>query len=250
MRDNKGFNTSFDSLIELYENSTKRRIRKLELGEISTERLNIVKQDMSKVYLYKTIAKYSAGYKIDELKEDLLQSIDLCYQSWDDEWKLKDKNGKVYEQYILSAYDEMLWMLSLAFLIKIPDSEFHKLVEVIDRDRIKDLLFEFIISSKIKSRLPISNESYKEHFHVPKVFEKLRNAIQENEKSISAKLIRDFIIKDWYKNHKSAGWHNSHKSPQNTYFGYWSFETAAIVKIIGINDEQINSSKYFPFDLL
>ena len=35
----------------------------------------------------------------------------------------------------------------------------------------------------------------------------------------------------------------------NTYYGYWSFETAAIVSLMGIDDSILMQNKYYPYDL-
>ncbi|MBK8927229.1 MAG: DUF1911 domain-containing protein [Crocinitomicaceae bacterium] len=75
-------------------------------------------------------------------------------------------------------------------------------------------------------------------------------AIEETDKSKSESLIKEFITKDWYKNHKDAGWYDSHKSKHNTYFGYWSFETAAIVVIKGLDDSSFRDCQYYPKDLV
>lgn len=192
---------------------------------------------------------YSGGSPISDIKLQIPIGLKLISESWDGFW-LVDHNGKKLNQYGLSGYDEMLWMLSLGYLLNIDEEDFEKLVEVIDRDGVKDYLFEFIIRAKLKERQPISQESYAEFFGVPEIFKKLRQAINETDKAKAEKLIKEFITKDWYKNHKDAGWYNSHKSKHDTYFGYWSFETAAIVKIMGLDDSSFIDCQYYPKDLV
>jgi len=199
------------------------------------------------------MCKYSSSKLVNELNNDLLNAIKLTHESWDGFWLIKTSNPTgsiILKQYGLDAYDQMLWMLSLGYLLEIPNEDFKKLVEVIDRDGVKDYLFEFIIRAKLKDRQTISEESYRDFFGVPQTFEKLRQAITETDKSISEKLVKEFITKDWYKNHKDAGWYNSHKSKHDTYFGYWSFETAAIVKIMGLDDSSFVDCQYYPKDLV
>jgi hypothetical protein len=231
------------------ENLRKIRFEKLQNGLISTDRINIVKQDLVNSYLRSIFSKYSAGSILFNFKDDLIKAIELTNVSWDGFW-LIEREGKKLNQYGLSPYDEMLWMLSLGYLLDVSDEDFKKLVEVIDRDGVKDFLFEFIIRAKIKNRQPITEESYQEFFGVPQTFEKLRQAIAETNKSKAEKLVKEFITKDWYKNHKDAGWYNSHKSKHDTYFGYWSFETAAVVKIMGLDDSSFIDCQYYPKDLV
>ncbi|MGT2711349.1 PoNe immunity protein domain-containing protein [Streptococcus oriscaviae] len=55
--------------------------------------------------------------------------------------------------------------------------------------------------------------------------------------------------KFWYYAHSEAAWYDTHKS-EDAYYGYWSFDTAALCKIRGIYDERLKELDYFPYDLL
>src|SRR5690606_30353752 len=99
-------------------------------------------------------------------------------------------------------------------------------------------------------RKPIEVESYREYYGVPEVFETLRTAINQTDKERAQELVAQFIKKEWYDNHKEAGWYNSHKSKHNAYFGYWSFETAAIVAIMELDDSNLGDCEYYPKDLV
>jgi hypothetical protein len=228
------------------ENLRKARFEKLSNGLIANDRINIVKQDMVDSYLRSISSKYSSGSPIINLKFDLVNAIDLTHESWDGFWKL-NYEGKILNQYVLDAYDQMLWMLSLGYLLDVSETDFKKLVEVIDRDGVKDYLFEFIIRAKLKDRLPITEESYEFGWIL---FGKLRQAIIETDKSKAEESVKEFVTKDWYKEHKQCGWYNSHKSKHDTYFGYWSFETAAVVKIMGLDDSSFRDCQYYPKDLV
>lgn len=250
MRDQIKKPAYFETVINERNSSHLSRLVKLKENLIKPDRLKAVKVDMAKNCLYTLISKFSFQSAPVELLTDYKVALILFSEEWDGYWKYRNQQGEEYNQYILSAYDEMLWMLSLGYLLDVSEEEFRKLVAVIDRDNVKDCLFEFIISAKIKDRAPIKEESYREHFGVPQVFAKLRTAIVETDKTKAEQLVKEFITKDWYKNHRDAGWYNSHKSPHNAYFGYWSFETAAVVKIMGLDDSSFRDCQYYPKDLL
>lgn len=243
-----------EDYIEVYLNETKNIIeRSLQWAsdkKIAPNKLNNIYRGLASNFLKDTISKYTFGYNRHELLTPLSSAIEYTRKSWDGFWKLKNSEGKELDQYILSAYDEMLWMLSLAYLLDLPKEIFIKLVEVIDQDNVNDLLFEFIIRAKLPERKPIQKESYREHFGVPKVFEKLRRAINIQNKGEAQELIKLFLEKEWYNNHKEAGWYNNHQNKNNTYFGYWSFETASIVKIMGLDDTDFKGCTYYPADLI
>lgn len=59
------------------------------------------------------------------------------------------------------------------------------------------------------------------------------------------KIMIDYL-KVWYNNHKSASWYDSDKSKNDTYVGYWSFESAAIVKILNVDETDIRISDFYP----
>lgn len=222
-------------------------------GKVAPDRINSMKRLIIMDNLNMINCKYSSGKEVATINNDLIEAINVTHECWDGFWNIKSGKpaGSVFlNQYGLDAYDQMLWMLSLGYLLDIDEPDFRKLVEVIDRDGVKDYLFEFIIRAKIKDREPITEESYQQFFGIPIAFEKLRQAINESEKTKAEKLVKEFITKDWYKNHKDAGWYNSHKSKHDTYFGYWSFETAAVVKIKGLDDSTFQNCQYYPKDLI
>ena len=55
--------------------------------------------------------------------------------------------------------------------------------------------------------------------------------------------------KFWYYAHSEASWYDTHKT-EDAYYGYWSFDTAALCKMRGIYDERFKDMDFFPYDLL
>ena len=55
--------------------------------------------------------------------------------------------------------------------------------------------------------------------------------------------------KFWYYAHSEASWYDTHKT-EDAYYGYWSFDTAALCKMRGIYDERFKALAFFPYDLL
>jgi hypothetical protein len=240
------WNNYLDELNRIINRSQER----LTSDKFPKDRINYVGRGLASNYLKLTIAHYTFSKKMEVVRKSILEVIKYTQISWEGFWKLKNSKGEVLNQYILSAYDEMLWILSISYLVMINDSEFKKIVDVIDKDNIKDDLFEFIIKGKIPTREYSGTESYEEHFAVPNIFEKLRRATKLDSKKDAEVLIKEFLEKDWYKKHKDAGWYNSHKSKNNIYFGYWSFESAAITCIMDLDDNSYRDNEFYPKDLV
>jgi hypothetical protein len=249
MRDKFKDVSYFNKMISTLYESIDRLTNWIEIGKTPLERVDFVKRSIVQNYILISQCKYSSVSDFSSIKDDLKKCFQKCYESWDGFWNVEFNDIKL-KQYTLSGYDEMSSMLSLGYLLDVADEDFKKLIEVIDRDGVKDFLFEFIIRAKLKDREPITEESYQEFFGVPQTFEKLRQAITETDKSKAEKLVKEFITKDWYKNHKGQGWYDCHKSKHDTYFGYWSFETAAVVKIMGLDDSSFIDCQYYPKDLV
>jgi hypothetical protein len=144
-------------------------------------------------------------------------------------------------------------MLSIGYLLKVEDNKFNKLVEILDRFTVRDLIYETIIRAKIPTRPKIEEESYKLILDMPWVYEKLRRAIHENNDEYgnesAAEYIRCFIEEDFYSRHKEFSFYDHHKSKSNIYYGYWSFESAAIAAILGAETSSFINNKYFPKDM-
>lgn len=251
MRDTIKDSSYFKGFISREDLLYKKRIKKLSDGIIAKDRVEIVKADMSKNKLYECIAMFSLGLSSKELLPSFYTSIDLAYEGWCREgaWRIKD-GDKILNQYGISAYYQMLTMLSLGCLLSIPDDKFQLLVDIIDRDSVRDNLFEFIISAKYPSRVPVVSESYEKYFFIPHFFDRLRNLVKiQDKKSVSLEM-KEYLSKDWYKIQEETGIKDLHKSRYDIYYGYWSFESAAIVKILGLDDSTFIDNKYYPKDLV
>lgn len=67
------------------------------------------------------------------------------------------------------------------------------------------------------------------------------------DKVAASKRLQQYMEKEWYKGHYSYGWRNAHKEPG--YVGFWSFETAALAKILNLDDSSLKNSNRYPYDL-
>lgn len=73
----------------------------------------------------------------------------------------------------------------------------------------------------------------------------LQRVVYEENK---IELLKKYLNNDWYN--EDCGCYEAHKSKQNIYYGYWSFEAGAIAKILKINDTQLRDTQYYPYDMV
>ncbi|MFA0964951.1 PoNe immunity protein domain-containing protein [Roseivirga sp. BDSF3-8] len=246
MRDNIKDQSYFEAYIKSSIERHERGEDRLRSGNVKPERVAAAGTMMISSLIQRIKAKYSYGLPASDIEDDLKIAIDLISKYWPGYWKMADNDGKVLNQYSLDPYDEMLWMFSLGYLLDVSKVQFEKLVNVIDQDQVKDKLFEFITLAKIPNRPKLKEESYK---HGWKLFGKLREATETEDKAKAESLIKAFLEKDWYKEHKNAGWYDNHKGKHDTYSGYWCFEAAAVTCIKGLDDSTYRDQQYYPKDL-
>lgn len=199
------------------------------------------------------IASYSRGDDKNELKKQFSEAVLVMEKVWD------KKITKVYhgvkqielDQYKFEPYLHMLQMMSLGILLDVPDSEFNKLIVLIDQDNIKDFLYEFLISSRIKDRKPILEESYKRYLLIPKLYGKLVAIANNNDHKTAVMDLKKYLEKDWIKVYKNYyidfNLKDIEKYDVNSGFtGIWAFEVAAIVKIKQLEDSSFKDNVFYP----
>ena len=247
MRDRIKDKSYFDAFLSKLERLDEQAEERIASGNVKPDRVLPARLSIINSLIRRMSAKYSLGMSLDHLLNEYFKAADLIFTYWPGNCKFVGKKREVLDQYSLGNYDSMLWMLSLGYLLDVPIEQFEKLVEVIDKDQVKDKLFEFIISAKIPNRPKLEEESYKYGW---KLFGKLREATETEDKAKAELLIKTFLEKDWYKEHKNAGWYENHKGKHDTYSGYWCFESAAVTCIMGLDDISYRDQQYYPKDLV
>jgi hypothetical protein len=201
-------------------------------------------EDLKENMLYATfsygldrlIMKYSQGIDIELLKPEfraVINALRAC------------QGYPEIDQFILKAlsnYVMVVWVISLAILLEITNEEFTEVVNMLCKDK-TDPLLDALITSKITT-----DKKYSEKLIHPKPYQYLLAAILENDADKKEENCISFL-KNYYKSMRKCYWYDRHKSDDSQFFGYWSFELAAVVKLYGINDESFKDDQYYPRDL-
>ncbi|MCW1929303.1 PoNi-like cognate immunity protein [Bhargavaea beijingensis] len=176
-------------------------------------------------YLDQLIAKYSAGYPLKEIKVHFKDVVNRMEKSW---------NGENYEQ--------MLWTLSIGVMLDVEDTLFNRLVGLVRSYELQDGLLEFLIQGKLHG-----SETFEGHLKFKTPYAKLVDVINAENK---VENLRKYLEKYWYNGHSDSGWHDTHKHPDPIYSGYWSFESGAVAKILGLDDSSLKDVPYYPYDMV
>lgn len=202
----------------------------LKSGATKEDRVPAVNRQLFTTSIHTLIAKYSAGAPLDEIKNDFPEVVSRLEKGWQNEGK------KIhFDNYVL-----MLWMLSLGILLDSNESDFRKIVDVLDSSSQNDYLFDTIIASKLPDRKINSEMLY------PAEFGYLKNLCENKD----AAALKEYLDDSWYKKMKSAYWFDNDKNKNDVFFGYWSFETATFIRILGLDDSSLKDQQYYPHDLV
>jgi len=194
----------------------------------------IIKSSKDDILMYQyelILTKYSKGVPILDLKGDYIAIIASMEESW------RQRNG----------YVQMVWMLSIGIMLEIEQEEFNKLVEIVKSDDPKDYLIDFLIQYR-NSSWGKQSTNFKHEKPYKSIIDIVSLAQTDKQKAIEK--LQKYLQKEWYKGHKDCGWYDSHKSKWNIHSGYWSFESGALVKILGLDDSILKDQQYYPYDMV
>lgn len=163
-------------------------------------------------------AEFSYGASKENLKTLLIRAMSIV-----------SENANV-------TFDDLLTLLSFAVMVE-AGTDAKKLIAA-NRDAIgKDRLLYYLASYIEKGK-----GDWNQNLPLMKEYEPLNSVFESKDKETA---LKEYLSK-WYNSHSEYAWYNSHLRDTDTYCGYWSFEAAALVKILGLNLETVKNYEYFP----
>ena len=176
------------------------------------------------------LAKYSLGNHPDTMIDDYLDNITYLENCGEEE----------------AGYINLLWMVGLGILLEMDKEVLKRLARVIERQRIEDALMDFLLKS-CDIGWNHSTTKYEKKNPYEKTAEIIKIALHDKDKEAASKRLEKYMGKEWFKGHYDFGWRNAHKEPG--YYGFWSFDTAALAKILGLDDSALKDNNHYPYDL-
>lgn len=173
-------------------------------------------------------AKYSLGEDVSVIEKDFHNAI----------YDLENTGSREI------GYLSLIWMISLGILLETDKKNIERLKKIVDTKNMNDAVIDFLLCASDIGYTKMTNRYYKEN-----PYAKTREIIElaQTDKKEASKRLQTYMEKEWFKGHYDYEWKNAHKEPG--YVGYWSFETAAIVKILGLDDTSLKDNNHYPYDL-
>lgn len=192
---------------------------------------SIIQETYLTNFIYETeniIAKYSLGENIDTMEADFENAINSL--------------ENIGEREV--GYLNLLWMISLGILLETDKTNITRLSKLVEKENIEDFVIDYLLCASDIGWMKITNTYYKENPYA-KVKEIIELSLKD--KTEASKRMQLYMEKEWFKGHYDYEWKNAHK--EHGYVGFWSFETAAIAKILGLDDASLQKNNHYPYDL-
>ena len=257
MRDKYKGKAYFNDYINTLYNTQEALIEKLKNHLVKSDRIASVKMHMTKKYLRIIFAKYSRGDDIftKEVYSVFENTVNLMTENWSERHQnilyYLEKNKVIYlKQYTLSYHVFMLDMLSIGYLLNVDDKQFQLINDFIEKDEIKDFIYDFLLRSKLQDKAPITDSNFKVFSGFKDPFVTIKQIINTSNNEEVEVLLKMFLESEWLNLINKHNLYSPHTNKFNVYYGYWCFPAAAIVKIKGLDDSSFRDNQYYPKDLV
>ncbi len=191
--------------------------------------------------LSRWVLDFSRGAELEQLGAALPAVIDTfdrgAQLSSDDE----DVTGAL-DLDVRGHYVQVLWLVSLSTLLG-QTAQLRRIETWLDRlqvPRDRDVLLERLLAWGLDGQTQVGRTL----LHVD-TFRPLAKGMEGDEPGPTA-LIGDYLAQ-WPTRFSSLEWHDAHlHRDADGFFGYWSFETAAVVAMAGLDDTPWRTLAFYP----
>lgn len=181
------------------------------------------------------LASYAMGVDLDE----------LAY------WFRELVTGVIADHQMLTHGDDGLALLSWNAMIG--NEETTEILRPLIHNRVYTDFSPNLFVDLFFSAETVSSSPFRTHEKVPSLalrhvgLAKAYEAQASGDEVTAAKLVYDYVEKQWLPNHEEAFELTNHEKP--SFIGYWAYEAAAVARVAGIDDSSLNGHRYYPYDL-
>lgn len=220
MRDTRKPVSYFTAYLQCEQRRIAHRLEKLSVCD-NAEKRERISANLLLNRMNVLVASFSCGASRDELSA-LLRSA--CTTA-----------GEVRSL----TYGDALTLVSLSVMLEDRISIlplFERFRPLFDEDRLLGGLRAYI-----KSGTAVWTGDYR----FPSPYKGLETVISAPDKESGTSALLAYL-EGWYAQCSDCAWHETANSSSDVYFGYWSFESAAVAKLLGLDSGRCAQSPYFP----
>jgi hypothetical protein len=190
------------------------------------------------------VMRYSRGDAIETMRNSVQKSYEILQlrRKVLDRVQIKASILEMWENLSLGVLFQYLAMLAFMVSLRFPAEDILNVLKLIDHEG-EDALLELVAACFGKKEAKaIETSKY------PKVYGELVDLIHAEVKEQPVLLKK--YVESWYRKMKPLGWYNSHEGAEGAYDGYWCFEVALVVMLLGIDDSLVAEHPHYPVDLV
>ncbi len=163
---------------------------------------------------------------------------------------------KAYDNFILSldehfeVYDDLIRIISKSILFEISKEKLKKLSDFIQTMNVNKKLTIYKPDKIIGYLLNTIDKNIKipKDLLFPILYEGIEKTIDSSDEE-EAIIELEKYLNNWYNLHKLDSWYDNHKKYRG-YSGYWCWEAAAVVKVMGLDDTRFKDHPHYPYDMV
>lgn len=186
---------------------------------------------LTSIYQNRINLLYTSGASKSEIRESFDRLLKYYAKTWEPD----------------NSYFELIKVISLAILLNI-DSKNESFTLL--KDKIQETGYPDYLVDKFMKCIDNSWNGSSLEFKWNNTYEPIKEIADCEDKTQALSLLKEYLDDQWYDIHKDCAWHDTHKSTKTAYYGYWSFEAGAIVKILSLDDSMLKKQAYYPYDLV
>lgn len=180
--------------------------------------------------VYTIVTMYSMGENLESIKSNYILTINVLEKCW-----------TPYGYYV-----QMLWLLSIGIMLEYDNNVIDKLRVLIDMKEVKDRVYDVLLNYRFPERKEMADcvfdaVPYRAILEV--------SDLAKTNKLQATKRLEKYLKREWYRGHSDCAWHDDHKY-SIIHDGYWSFESGALVKVLGLDDSSLKGLPYYPYDMV
>lgn len=176
------------------------------------------------------VTMYSMGKDLECLKTDYLQAVRAMQEYWTP----------------YGYYQQMLWLLSIGIMLDYEDDILHVMLTLIEQEEVKDHVYDVLLNYRFTERKKLADSVF---CYIPYQAILEVSDLAKTNKTQATKRLEKYLKKEWYRGHSEYPWYNDHKYGV-IHDGYWSFESGALVKVLGLDDSSLKGLPYYPYDMV
>ena len=137
------------------------------------------------------------------------------------------------------TYENALRLVSFAIMLGCTDkfcAVAERFSEIFGQDRLLKGFCSFAVSGKAM---------WSGEYCFPEIYGSMEDVLQAKEKTEKEKAVQNYL-NGWYERNKESAWYETLNSANDVYYGYWSFESAAMAVIYELDQEILARNVYFP----